>query len=156
MTKTHNYAIDLAWTGNLGEGTANPRAYSRNHDVTVEGVGTISGSSDPSFRGDPTRWNPEQLLVASIAQCHMLWYLGLAAAARIVVTDYQDHPTGTMLEKTNGAGQFSEVILRPEVTIASPRDEDRARELHERVAEFCFIARSINFPIHHEVTIRTT
>lgn len=154
MTKTHHYAVDLVWTGNLGEGTTTPRSYSRNHEVAIEGVGTIPGSSDPAFRGDPSRWNPEQLLVASVAQCHMLWYLGLAAAAKITVTAYEDHPTGTMLEESNGAGQFEQVTLRPIVTLADPANADRARQLHAQVHEYCFIARSINFPIHYQPDIR--
>jgi len=153
MTARHHYALDLTWTGDLGDGTATPRAYSRNHEVTIDGVGTLLGSSDPAFRGDSTRWNPEQLFVASIAQCHMLWYLGLAASAGIVVTAYADRATGTMVEEPNGAGQFEEVTLQPVVTITNAEDAERAAELHHKVGDYCFIARSVNFPIHHEPVI---
>jgi organic hydroperoxide reductase OsmC/OhrA len=154
MARKHHYAVDLLWTGNLGEGTATARSYSRAHEVAAIGVGTIVGSSDPAFRGDASRWNPEQLLVASVAQCHMLWYLGLAADGGIVVTHYEDHPTAIMNEESSGAGQFEEVALHPIVTVADPMDAERALRLHDEVHRFCFIARSVNFPIHHEATVR--
>ncbi|GAA1942711.1 OsmC family protein [Agromyces allii] len=152
MTREHHYDLTLRWTGDLGRGTAGYRAYSRDHLVGHATAGELAGSSDPAFRGDPTRWNPEQLLVASIAQCHMLWYLHLATEAGIVVTGYEDAPGGTMLEEASGAGRFAEVVLRPVVTIAAG-DPAVAEALHERVGEFCFIARSVNVPIRHEPTI---
>ena len=151
---THTYAIALTWTGNTGAGTSSLRAYSRDHEVAAHEVPSIAGSSDPAFRGDPRRWNPEQLYLASIAQCHMLWYLGLAAGAGVVVTAYEDAPTGVMIEEANGAGQFESVTLRPTVTITTGSDPTKAEQLHDRVGEYCFIARSINTPIHHDVTVR--
>lgn len=154
MTKQHEYEIDIQWVGNLGQGTGGYRAYSRNHEIRAAGVPPIPGSSDPSFRGDATRWNPEQLLLASVAQCHMLWYLGLAAAAGVVVVDYSDNPTGTMVEESGGEGQFTEVTLKPVVTIDDPGQTKLAEHLHHQVGEKCFIARSVNFPIRHNVTIR--
>ncbi|GAA3599139.1 OsmC family protein [Klugiella xanthotipulae] len=149
----HTYTLDLLWTGNRGTGTSGYRAYSRNHDLTAPGAGVIAGSADPAFRGDPARWNPEQLLLASVAQCHMLWYLHLASVAGVVVTGYADHPEGVMVEESNGAGQFSEVTLNPVVRVATAEQVERARELHGRVGEVCFIARSVNFPIRHRVTV---
>lgn len=154
MNRDHRYAVALAWTGNLGTGTQGHGSYSRDHEVTVEGVAPIAGSSDVSFRGDPARWNPEQLLLASVAQCHMLWYLSLAASAGITVVEYADQATGLMTEHADGAGQFVSVTLRPEVTIADAEDTPRAHELHDQVGSYCFVARSVNFPIRHEVTIR--
>lgn len=151
--KTHHYKLLISWTGNTGSGTRTLRSYSRNHDVMAVGLETIAASSDPAFRGDPARWNPEQLFLASIAQCHMLWYLGIAAEAGIVVTAYEDHPTGIMIEEANGAGQFESVTLRPFVTITPDSDLALSKSLHDRVGEYCFIARSINTPIHHEVTV---
>lgn len=150
----HHYAIAITWTGNTGEGTRTIRSYSRDHDVASDGRDTIRGSSDPAFRGDPARWNPEQLYLASIAQCHMLWYLGLAAQAGVIVIDYEDHPTGIMIEDASGAGRFESVTLNPVVTISADSDTGLAAGLHDRVADYCFIARSINTPIHHDVTIR--
>lgn len=149
----HEYEIALTWTGNTGEGTRSPRGYSRDHDVSAAGVPVIEGSSDPAFRGDPRRWNPEQLYIAAIAQCHMLWYLGLAAQAGVTVLAYSDAPTGTMVEELNGAGQFERVTLHPTVTIDADSDADVAERLHHEVAEYCFIARSVATPIHHDATI---
>ena len=104
------------------------------------------------FRGDPTRWNPELLLVASLSQCHMLWFLHLAAEAKVVVTEYVDEAVGTMEETPGGAGRFTSVLLRPRVTVASPEMVETAQSLHPRANELCFIAQSVNFPVHHEPT----
>jgi organic hydroperoxide reductase OsmC/OhrA len=157
MSKTHHYELELTWTGNTGEGTAGYRKYSRDHDVAgLEGTAKppIPGSSDPSFRGDAGRWNPEELLVASVAQCHMLWYLSLCARDRIIVTAYADRPDGTMLETPIGGGAFSEVVLRPKVTVASADMLDKATALHAEAHRMCFIANSVNFPVRHEPEIQ--
>ncbi|MET3920561.1 OsmC family protein [Arthrobacter sp. UYEF20] len=150
----HSYAIELAWTGNPGQGTKNLRSYSRDHDVAGDRLPTIAASSDPAFRGDPYRWNPEQLYLSSIAQCHMLWYLSLAATSGVTVLGYEDHPTGLMIEEADGAGQFDNVTLHPIVTISADSNALVAEELHHRVADYCFIARSIRTPIRHIVTIK--
>ena len=148
MPGRHEYATALRWTGNTGEGTATYRSYRRTCTVSAAGKPAIAGSSDPAFRGDPDRWNPEELLVVSLAQCHMLWYLDLAARNGIVVTGYQDDASGTMAEHADGSGNFTEVVLRPRVTIAAG-DADLAQRLHDSVDELCFIARSVNFPVRH-------
>lgn len=153
MTR-HSYEIEVTWTGNTGTGTSSRRAYSRNHEVTAAGPALILGSSDPAFRGDAARWNPEQLYLASIAQCHMLWYLDLAARAGVIVTAYEDRPTGIMIEEPGGAGQFESVTLHPTVTITTESDSAVAAELHEQVRAYCFIARSIRTPIHHDVVVQ--
>ncbi|GAB2986395.1 OsmC family protein [Actinotalea caeni] len=150
----HTYEIGLSWTGNTGAGTSSYRAYTRDHEVTAPGRPPLLGSSDPTFRGEATRWNPEQLYVASIAQCHMLWYLHLAAQAGVTVTAYEDRPTAVMVEEAGGAGRFESVTLRPSVTIAPGSDPKTAAALHDQVGDYCFIARSIRTPIHHEVEIR--
>lgn len=149
-TKTHHYQVEVKWTGNTGAGTANYRAYDRAHNISVAGKPMILGSSDPAFRGDPTRYNPEELLVASISTCHMLWYLHLCAAANIVVVDYWDNPTGTMTETDDGRGRFTEAILNPIVTITADSNVEQAEHLHEKAHHFCFIANSINFPVRCE------
>lgn len=151
--REHTYMLDVEWTPAQGEATTGPRDYSRNHVVSGAALTELGGSSDPAFRGDVERWNPEQLLVASLAQCHLLWYLDLAAKAGIIVTAYVDEPTGTMVEEASGAGQFTEVVLRPRVTVRSGSNLDLAEALHGRVGDFCFIARSVNFPVRHEPTI---
>lgn len=148
--KQHHYDVRVTWTGNEGSGTASHRGYSRAHRIEAPGKVPIQGSSDPSFRGDPTRWNPEELLVASLSACHKLWYLGLCAGAGVVVTAYEDNAGGAMLEQADGAGQFTSVVLRPRVTLAAGSDLEKARALHHQAHEMCFIARSMNFPVSHE------
>ena len=145
--KSHTYTLDLQWTCDLGTGTSSPQAYSRDHSVSAAGKPELLGSSDPAFRGDPERWNPEELLVASLAQCHMLWYLGLAAAAGVVVLDYTDQPVGTMIEEADGDGQFIEVTLHPTVLVSDASMVDKAEALHGPAHAKCFIARSVNFPV---------
>lgn len=149
MDKRHAYAVSVEWTGNTGVGTANTRAYARDHDIKIAGKPTLAGSSDPGFRGDPSRHNPEDLLVASLSACHMLWYLGIAAAAGVVVIGYVDHAEGVMVEEPNGSGRFVSVTLRPEVTLAPGGDAGRAQSLHAEAHAKCFIANSVNFPVDH-------
>jgi organic hydroperoxide reductase OsmC/OhrA len=153
-SRAHRYEVTVLWTGNRGEGTASYRAYSREHEVTMEGRPAIQGSSDPTFRGDRERWNPEQLLVAALSQCHLLSYLHVCAVSDVVVTAYEDHAEGEMLETEDGGGRFSEVTLRPVVTVAESSMSDRALELHDRAHELCFIASSVNFPVRHEPEIK--
>lgn len=145
--KTHIYQTQLVWTGNTGTGTSGYRAYERAHEIHVPGKPPIPGSSDPAFRGDAARYNPEELLVASLAACHMLWYLHLCAEHDIVVTAYQDQPRGQMLETADGDGHFTEVVLHPEVTVQAGADLALAEALHERAHALCFIAQSMNFPV---------
>jgi organic hydroperoxide reductase OsmC/OhrA len=152
---THHYTLTVTWTGNRGAGTTGADTYNRDHVIAAAGKPDLPGSADPSFRGDPTRWNPEELLVASLSQCHMLWYLGLAAAAGVVVVDYRDEPTGTMTEHPDGAGEFTEVVLRPTVTVAEAAMAERAAALHARAHAKCFVARSVNFPVHHRPSVVT-
>jgi organic hydroperoxide reductase OsmC/OhrA len=153
MSRTHRYELTVTWTGDRGEGTSSYRSYSRSHDVTAEGRRPIDGSSDPVFRGDADRWNPEQLLVAALSQCHMLSYLHLCAVAGVVVTEYVDRPLGTMQEFAGSGGRFVEVVLRPQVTVASADMTKRAEALHEDAHRACFIAASVNFPVRHEPTV---
>ena len=153
-TKIHRYAVSLAWTGNRGEGTATYRGYSRDHAISGAGKPAIAGSADPAFRGDPSRWNPEEMLLASLSACHQLWYLHLCAEAGVVVTAYEDAAEGEMQEAPDGGGAFVRAVLRPRVTIAAGSDEARARALHHEAHAKCFIARSVNFPVECEPEIR--
>lgn len=146
----HHYKTTTTWTGNRGEGTANYKAYDRNHNIAVEGRPDIPCSSDPAFRGDTSRHNPEVLLVGAVSGCHMLWYLHLCADNKIVVTEYVDEATGTMEENKDGSGQFVEVTLNPRVTVADESMIEKATELHHKANQMCFIARSVNFPVHHK------
>ncbi|SEN28118.1 OsmC family protein [Actinacidiphila rubida] len=156
--RQHTYETEVVWTGNLGTGTDSYRSYRRTHDVTAAGPPPIAGSADPHFRGDADRWNPEQLLLAALSQCHMLSYLHVCAMAGVVVTAYTDHAIGTMDETGGGAGHFTSAVLRPRVEVASASMTDEARALHHEAQRLCFIAASVNFPVTHEpsVTVRPT
>jgi organic hydroperoxide reductase OsmC/OhrA len=149
----HTYTVTTTWTGNQGTGTSGYRDFSRDHALSAPGRPPLLASSDPSFRGDPTRWNPEQLLVAALSDCHMLWYLHLCAVGGVVVESYVDDAVGSMATEKSGAGQFTEVVLRPRVVVTSDEMVDKAISLHEKAHEMCFIARSVNFPVRHEPVV---
>ena len=153
MGREHRYSVAVTWTGNTGTGTSTYRSYERAHAISAEGKPAIAASSDPVFRGDQTRWNPEELLVAALSSCHQLSYLHLCADAGIVVTEYVDHAEGVMVETPDGSAQFARVVLRPKVTVAAGSDVAKARELHHEAHEKCFIARSVNFRVEHEPEI---
>ena len=153
MTNKHVYKTDIVWTGNRGGGTKTYAGYSRAHKISVAGKPVIESSSDPNFLGDASRYNPEELLVASLSSCQMLWYLHLCAKAGIVVVDYQDTATGTMIETKNGGGRFVEVVLAPRATILGSSNQELARELQHEAHELCFIANSVNFPVRVEPEI---
>lgn len=151
MGLEHHFAVTARWTGDRGSGTSDYRAYGRDHVVSAEGKPDIAGSSDVAFRGDADRWNPEELLVAALAQCHLLSYLHVAATAGVTVVGYEDDATGTM-EQTPDGGHFTSVTLRPRVVITDASQLDLANELHHEAAKGCFIAASVNFPVLHEPT----
>ena len=149
----HHYQVSVSWSGNRGDGTSSYRSYGREHEVSAEGKVTLQGSADRAFRGDPDRWNPEELLVAALSQCHLLSYLHVCSVNDVVVTAYDDQAEGTMTT-SGGGGRFSEVTLHPRVMVASTDMMDRAIELHEDAHEACFIASSVNFPVHHEPMVQ--
>lgn len=153
MPKQHKYHLITEWAGNTGKGTSGYSSYERSHSVRINGKADILCSSDPAFRGDNTKHNPEELLVASLSGCHMLWYLHFCSDAGIVVTAYSDNAMGTMEEDAAGSGRFTEVILNPTVTVTEVSMKEKARELHNKAHEFCFIANSMNFPVRHQPTI---
>jgi organic hydroperoxide reductase OsmC/OhrA len=149
MHKLHQYQSALKWVGNKGTGTSEYKAYDRDHDITVNGKEVIHGSSDPSFRGNKSRYNPEEMLVMSLSSCHMLWYLHIACVNGVVVTAYVDNAIGVMEENEDGSGQFREVTLRPKVTVREKSMIEKANSLHHEANRMCFIARSVNFPVNH-------
>jgi organic hydroperoxide reductase OsmC/OhrA len=151
--KLHHYRPTVTWTGNTGTGTSSYRAYGRSHVISAPGRADILGSSDPGFRGDGTRWNPEDLLVASVSTCHQLWYLHLCSDAGVVVLEYRDAPEGVMVETADGGGHFTKVTLRPTIRIAPGGDVAKAQALHHDAHEKCFVANSVNFPIAVEAVI---
>jgi organic hydroperoxide reductase OsmC/OhrA len=152
-SKQHQYKVLVEWTGNEGTGTSGYANYKRDHLVYSGGKPTIRGSSDPSFRGDPQRWNPEELLVASIAACHKLWYLHLCSSNEVTVVSYRDEAEGFMAEDESGGGHFVRVTLRPQVAICSGQDKHKALELHKEAHAKCFIANSVNFTIDHAAVV---
>ncbi len=153
--KQHHYKATIRWTGNNGSGTDHYRNYERSHTISIDGKMPIAGSSDPSFRGDKTKYNPEELLVASLSSCHMLWYLHLCSEAGVVVVDYMDHATGIMAETANGGGYFIEVTLNPIVIVQDDTMIGKANELHEKANKLCFIANSVKFPVKHQPITKT-
>jgi organic hydroperoxide reductase OsmC/OhrA len=154
MSKEHFYKAKINWTGNLGTGTSEYTAYSRNHEVSGDsGKEIIKASADPVYRGEASRYNPEELVVAAIAGCHMLWYLHLCADAGVVVVDYTDAANGTLTETDDGNGKFSEAVINPQVTITKDSDAKLAEQLHAKAHEFCFIANSMNFQVRVKPTI---
>ncbi len=151
----HTYALTVTWTGNTGDGTATYRGYRRTHTVTAEGPPELLGSADRTFHGDRDRWNPEQLLLAALSQCHMLSYLHVCVTRGVVVTGYVDHATGSMTTERDGSGRFTAAVLRPRVTVAAPGMVEAAVDAHHRANELCFIANSVGFPVRHEPVVGT-
>jgi organic hydroperoxide reductase OsmC/OhrA len=150
MERQHHYSVSILWTGNCGHGTRSYTAYGRSYEVRIAGKPIISGSSDPAFRGDPERYNPEELFVAALSSCHMLWYLHLCSDAGIIVNSYEDNAEGMMAESDAG-GRFTGVTLQPVVKITG--SSECARQLHEKAHELCFLANSVNFPVEIRASI---
>lgn len=151
--QNHKYSVSLTWTGNKGLGTQRYDAYDRDFTLKADKKPDLIGSSDPAFRGDPTRWNPEDLLVSSLSACHQLWYLHLCAVNQINVIAYFDEAIGTMVEHSSGSGEFTLVTLQPTIEISKDSDVDLAKNLHQTAHELCFIARSVNFEVACNPTI---
>jgi organic hydroperoxide reductase OsmC/OhrA len=152
-SKTHVYSPVVEWTGNAGTGTSDYHAYGRSHIISAAGKADILGSSDPCFRGDDTRWSPEDLFVASVSACHKLWYLHLCASAGVVVLAYRDEPVGTMIEDDDGSGRFVSIVLNPAVEVAAGSDQAKAISLHHDAHEMCFIANSVACPVSIEPSV---
>jgi organic hydroperoxide reductase OsmC/OhrA len=155
MSKQHHFAVRNTWTGNTGQGTANYRAYKRDHEISGDGkAAPVLGSSAAKFRGDDARYNPEELLIGSLSACHMLWMLHLCADAGIAITEYIDQASGVMEEADDGSGRLTEVTLHPAITITDAARIRDTEALNERAHELCFIANSVNFPVHCEPAIK--
>jgi len=152
--KDHHYTTTITWTGNTDAGTKDYRSYERAHTISIDGKQDISGSSDPNFRGDKSRYSPEDLLLSSVAACHMLWYLHLCSVAGVVVTAYEDRAEGTMVETSDSGGYFTEVILKPVITLKDAAMQAKADALHHEANKLCFIANSVKFPVLHEAEYR--
>ncbi len=149
----HGYELTVTWTGNTGEGTRGYRGYSRAHTVSAAGLPEILGSADRTFHGDAARWNPEQLLLAALSQCHLLSYLHVCVNEGVVVEEYADHARGSMRSEPDGSGRFTEVVLHPHVVVSATSMLQQASRAHHRANELCFIANSVNFPVRHEPVV---
>ena len=152
MANAHNYAARITWTGAKAGGTTSYQAYSREYEYKVSGKQTLTGSADPHFRGDAALYNPEEMLVVALSTCHLLSYLAECARAGVNVVAYEDDASGTMQMKDR-AIRFTDVLLKPRVTIAPGSDVDKAKALHANAHAECFIANSVNFPVRHDATI---
>jgi organic hydroperoxide reductase OsmC/OhrA len=154
MPYTHHYALTVEWTGNQGTGTDHYRSYKRDHIIRIAGKPDLDGSSDPTFRGDPSRHNPEDMLLAALSACHMMSYLHVCAVNGVVVTHYMDRATGTMETLSDGSGRFLEVVLHPDVVVRDPHMVAKAGQLHHQAHALCFIANSVNFPVRCQPVCR--
>ncbi|HXH06197.1 MAG TPA: OsmC family protein [Vicinamibacterales bacterium] len=143
---THRFEGTLTWRA----GAAPPAT--GNHRVVFAGRPALEVSAAPQYRGDGTKLNPEELLVASLASCQLLTYLTLAARAGVEVRAYDDRPVGTlaMAEKKM---RITEILLRPRITIGPASDADAARTLVERAHESCFIGASLACAVRLEPEI---
>lgn len=150
MSKLHDYTARVAWTGDRGDGNRRYRGYDRTWDVATAGKALIHCSNDPLLGGDPSKPNPEDLLLASLSACHMLWFLHLACNAGIVVRSYVDDPVGVGETGSRGEGRFVRATLRPRIGVEPGADLTKAAQLHHEVDEYCFVARSLNFPVEVE------
>lgn len=153
MEKEHHYKANIRWTGNRGSGTTAYKSYERSHTISIDGKPDILASSDPGFLGDPSCHNPEDLLLASLSGCHMLWYLHLCSVNKVIVTEYAGEAGGIMKETEDGGGSFISVTLKPVVKVREASMKDKALELHHKANKLCFIARSVNFPVYHQPVI---
>jgi organic hydroperoxide reductase OsmC/OhrA len=151
----HHYELQMKWTGNLGTGTSHYRDYARNHTISFADKPDLLASADPTFRGDPTRYNPEELLLAALSGCHMMSFLHVCVNAGVVVTAYEDRATGTMVVNPDGSGHFTEVVLNPIVTVEQTSMVQNLDELHHKANRLCFIANSVNFPVKHNAISKT-
>jgi organic hydroperoxide reductase OsmC/OhrA len=147
MDIQHRYKLTAVWTGNKGSGTSDVAAYERSHTIAFENKPVLDLTTDNRKFGDKTKLNPEDLLVASLSSCHMLSYLYLCAIEGIIITSYEDHTTGLMIEKTQGGGRFKEVILNPVMKVTESVMIEKAIALHHHAHEICYIASSVNFEV---------
>lgn len=153
MIGEHQYAVHTVWTGDRGTGTSGYRDYDRSVLLSVDGKPDMEASADRPFRGDREKWNPEDLLLAALSECHLLSYLHACVVAGVVVTSYHDDATATMRLDGRGGGAFTEVVLHPHVTVADAAMIPAAVAAHATAHDWCFIASSVNFPVHHHPTV---
>ncbi|MBK0064963.1 MULTISPECIES: OsmC family protein [unclassified Acinetobacter] len=144
----HQYDVKIRWIGNIGDGTKSYQSYTRDFLIENHNKPSICGSADPAYRGDPTKWNPEDLMVAAASACHKLWYLHLCAVNGVCIMDYVDHACGFMEDAhPEKRGHITHIILKPHVILQAKKSLDLAKQLHQQAHHECMIANSVNFPI---------
>ena len=153
MAFKHDFPSRVVWTGNRGSGTSAYEDYDRTWDMAVEGKEVLHCSNDPLLGGDPSKYNPEDMLIAALSSCHMLWYLHLCSKAGVTVTSYEDFPVGIGESEPSGKGNFVEAVLNPKIIITADSDAEKAVSLHDEIHKYCFIARSVNFPVRYEIKV---
>ena len=153
MMGEHRYLLRATWTGDRGSGTSGYRDYDRSVSLEVDGKPLLEASADKPFRGDPLKWNPEELLLGALSECHLLSYLHACVTTGVVVVSYSDDATGTMVEDGKGGGAFTDVLLRPRVVVAEESMVEAAVAAHRQAREWCFIANSVNFPVRHDPVV---
>lgn len=153
MSKQHDFISKVVWTGNRGEGTKSYNGYDRTWDMAVDGKEVVHCSNDPLLGGDPSKYNPEDILISALSSCHMLWYLHLCSNAKVTVLSYEDNAVGIGESEPSGKGRFIKAILKPTIIITHDSDADKALQLHDEIHQYCFIARSVNFEVEYEPTI---
>lgn len=146
----HGYTARVVWTGNRGAGTQTYKGYDRTWNIETQGKPVVACSNDPMLGGDPNLHNPEDLLLATVSACHMLWFLHLASDAGIAVQGYVDDPLGEAEVEPSGKGRFTRVVLRPVITVPEGTDLESADAIHHEIHKVCFIARSVAFPVAYE------
>lgn len=146
----HSFNVNLEWE-KLNEG--NSKRISKSHKVLIDGKPHLDVSAAKSFKGDPTLYNPEDLLLSSLTSCHMMSYLYCCSISDIDVIAYQDESEAILEVNPDGSGKITKVILRPRVEIRDEKFKKLAMELHQKASELCFIANSCNFPVDHEISI---
>jgi organic hydroperoxide reductase OsmC/OhrA len=153
VTSTHEFKTQTEWTGNTGEGTTTYEGYNREYTISSEGKENILGSSAAGFRGDVSKFNPEDLFIASLSSCHMLWYLHLCADNGIKVISYIDSTEATLGVFLNGKGFFQHITLKPQVVVEDPAHIQKAIALHQKANKMCFLANSLRLPLKHVPTV---
>lgn len=146
---THRYETRLNWSGSTGLGYDH---YDRSHSATAPPAEQEIGLTTGESKGDPSLMNPEQLLVMSASSCQMLWFLHLAAKARIDVVGYEDEALGVMPEDDEPM-RITEITLRPRITVDGEASEERIRKLVDSAHQYCFIANSLTSAVVIEPSV---
>lgn len=156
MSRTaHRYVAEVSWQRAADEAFTDNR-YSRRHQLRFDGGSEVRGSSSPLSvtvpMSDPSAVDPEEMFVASVAACHMLWFLSIAAKQGYVVDSYRDAAAGVMTRNAAGKLWISSVTLRPEVTFSgvTKPTAQRLEQLHHSAHSECFIANSVKSEVRCE------